>query len=103
MDVFLLLLGGSFATILGFLLGRQSGKRELPPPEPKPSLICGCDHELSYHDLKTGQCHETIPGETVWRAGKYQTSKVRCNCRQYTGARPLETYWSPQIYTGDED
>lgn len=98
MNEVLWILTGSAGTFAGVLLGRRLGRREVPPPPEKPSLMCGCDHELAYHDFKTGECHEGGGYENQFKGGKWMSVRTRCLCRQYTGARPLETYWTPAIY-----
>lgn len=96
------ILTGSASAFAGVLLGRRMGRREVPPPPEKPSLICGCEHELSYHDPKTSECHGPGDYENQFKGGKWMSVRAPCACRQYTGARPLETYWAPPIYQEED-
>jgi hypothetical protein len=36
----------------------------LPPVPPKP--ICGCGHDLAFHDPRTGECHSKVKVVTKW-------------------------------------
>jgi hypothetical protein len=60
--------------------------------------VCGCGHELAYHDPATGVCHEE-DARRVWdeRANIHVSKAVRCMCRQYDGPTPLPTMYAPEV------
>src|SRR5690348_9125161 len=97
------MLAGGGLVFLGMCIGRFMPARRRGPKTPKPSLpICGCDHHLSMHDPKTGECNEKVPGTRVpvrdekgkpvkdnWGEVIFTTEGVSCPCKQYTGPQPL--------------
>jgi hypothetical protein len=81
-----LLLGAAiFAS--GLLAGRfwPVRRRARPPKPAKP--ICGCEHELSFHDPKSGECHALMKVPSTMTRDSYHTG---CTCKQYTGARIID-------------
>jgi hypothetical protein len=85
-----MLAGGGLA-ILGVVVGRfLPARRRHPKPSRPAKPVCGCEHELSFHDPKTGECHSKmlIPGYG-WNND--------CTCRQYTGPEPLPEYYAPEL------
>jgi hypothetical protein len=80
------------AALLG--IGLLAGRRNRAPRKPdKQSYICGCDHELAFHDPSTGECHGKVRGNPL----KYDTfreptawEQVQCSCRQYDGPPNLD-------------
>jgi hypothetical protein len=91
-----MLTGGGLLAI-GFLVGRFAPARRRFPQPLKP--VCGCDHELAYHDPATGTCHGTVKEPTRYDeygdAIAYKT--VQCTCRQYDGPTPLPMMYAPEI------
>lgn len=87
--------GGLLAA--GVVLGRLLPDRRRARKSPKP--ICGCTHELAFHDSATSECHGTVSEPSRYdRFGEvtaYRT--VRCTCRQYDGPTPLPTVYAPEV------
>jgi hypothetical protein len=84
------LLEGAGILLVGMLVGRfWPTRRQGPRPPRSITPICGCKHELSFHDPKTSQCHawDKMPG--------YRP--LQCKCRRYTGPEPLTEYYAPEI------
>lgn len=81
-----LIAGGGIA-LAGVILGRLLPARKKIPDAPE--AICGCGDEFAYHDPKTGECHQTH----YLGGGGYE----QCQCRQYTGPRPLESFYATEI------
>lgn len=94
----------------GMAVGRVARVRSGPRSKKLPQPVCGCEHELAYHDPKTGECHATITvviekgqpildpfGEYVvtYKAAKYEARQ--CTCRRYTGPEPLSSYYAPEL------
>jgi hypothetical protein len=77
--------GGLF--LLGAIFGRYLPGRRKGPKLPKP--VCGCEHNLSFHDPRTGACHGKI-----YRGGGLYAS---CTCKQYSGPQPLPVIFAPEI------
>ena len=89
------MLDGAAILAAGFLLGRFLPARRRQPKPPAPVRpVCGCTHEVAFHDPKSGQCHAMmyVPG-TMSRDSHH----VPCTCRQYTGPEPMPTYYAPEI------
>jgi hypothetical protein len=92
-DLSLLLGAAVFAA--GMLTGRLWPARRKGPKPPKPVRpVCGCEHEMSFHDPKSGECHAMmyVPGSAS--RSSYHTP---CTCRQYSGPQPLPEYYAPEI------
>jgi hypothetical protein len=51
---------------------------------PKNATVCGCEHDLAFHNRDTGVCHHKAHGE-------------QCSCQQYTGPQPLPEFFAPEI------
>jgi hypothetical protein len=81
------LLEGAGILLSGMLAGRfwPARRRGRKPPKPV-TPTCGCNHNVSYHDPKTGRCH---------KISSYDGSQ--CPCRRYTGPEPLPEYYAPEI------
>jgi hypothetical protein len=97
---------GVLVTALTFFIGQASGRRQKkPPPPPKPpDLICGCRHELSFHDPETNQCHATNAESTYTKNGRHTGYKqIQCTCRQYTGPKPIDQVFQPRIALPEGD
>ena len=94
-------------------------KRREKTPEP----VCGCRHNLAFHDPETGRCNHTeqiiLRNEEVVRHpsgnvvkspyGELETIVVqtfagerRCGCVRYTGPEPLTQYYAPEIIVPQE-
>jgi hypothetical protein len=91
-------------TLLGMVIGRwvfrPFARSYSPPKQPKP--ICGCNHELSFHDPKNGICHGTVrqPSRYDYLGNTTAWMTVQCTCKQYVGPQPLSTIYAPEI-TGE--
>lgn len=103
MDVVLWILAVGTTTI-SFCIGIAVGKSQRvkpPKPEPpqRPNLQCGCNHGLSYHDPQTNRCvkEDQVTESYNPRTGERVYKQVPCTCRQYTGDKPIDTYFSPRI------
>lgn len=99
----LILLGGSAGIgviifVVGFLFGRVSPTRPLPPPQP----ICGCEHGLNMHGTD-GKCHEIDTVPVRWDLYSRPTSweKRTCGCQKYVGPKPVEELFSTPILPPD--
>lgn len=77
--------------VLGLFAGRLGRKKAVPAGPPQP--ICGCRHGLHAHDPKTGVCHERVQLNN-WDE---KTKWGDCKCRQYTGPRPIDQIWIPEV------
>jgi hypothetical protein len=84
MDPLTLIVGALLALVF-FALGRKSVQRQAllpgdgtPPPKP----ICGCNHGLHQHDLKSSKCHYKF---------------LPCDCLRYTGPLPAEEFIAQQL------
>lgn len=83
-------------------LARAGRVKKVPVPlQPRgPNLTCGCEHELAMHDPQTGKCHDEMWVPFYDKAlGKDMRRRETCKCRQYTGDRPVDTFFSPRIVT----
>lgn len=102
MDPVSLLVGAGIAALFT-LVGRFTRRADRTKTgEPRP--VCGCGHELAFHDPKTSECHGLVDGDPVgYEAHGYPTAykKVRCSCRQYVGPVPadqlLASFQSPTL------
>jgi hypothetical protein len=81
------LLAGGGLVLAGYAVGRFTPGRRRQPKDPKP--ICGCEHDLSFHDIDSGECHAMVSTPS-----KY---KEQCTCRRYTGPTPLDTIYAPPL------
>lgn len=81
----------------GFLHCRRRMRRRLA--QPKPAICEGCDHNFSFVDRSTGECHAiTDQEEKLWSGGKFVgTQKMRCQCRRYVGPVPAELDYEPEL------
>lgn len=89
------LLEGAVIAVAAFLAGQWLPRPRLRRGVPKPSRpVCGCKHELAYHDPKSGQCHSLmyVPG-TASHLSRHEP----CACRQYSGPQPLPEFYAPEI------
>lgn len=94
--------GGTAALlrIVGFRF-RKEKEKEKQPPRP----VCGCEHDFAFHDLRTGECHDTVEVPTkydqfgVARAWRQEP----CTCRHYTGPIPGELEFRPPPLMPRED
>lgn len=81
---------GAVLLLVGGLIGRRTKRREKTTSPP--STICGCRHQLAMHDPETNRCHDTVNGPF----SDHQYTQVQCGCRQYTGARPIDQFYTPR-------
>lgn len=67
-----------------------------PKSAPAPNFICGCQHELAYHDPATNVCNQIIEkGHYAEKKGVgavWVTELLQCPCRQYTGELTADWY-----------
>ena len=86
------LLEGALIAVGAFLAGqwlpRPYRRRRVKPPKPV-QPICGCKHNVSYHDPKTSECH----GRVYCGEGRYED----CTCKQYSGPQPIPEFYAPEI------
>lgn len=92
MDIGSMIVGASLF-VTGWSVGVTTYGKKVSAHKP-PKAICGCTHELSFHDPKAGECHaqEYIPA-----TGSHYSYYERCTCRRYTGPEPLTEYYAPEI------
>lgn len=90
------MLSGGGLVLIGLAIGRFAPARRRTPKPPKP--ICGCRHQMAFHDPATGQCHGL---NTVDAYNRFEDSvgekQVECTCRQYDGPTPLPVIYAPEI------
>ncbi|MEU6709967.1 hypothetical protein ABZ897_00695 [Nonomuraea sp. NPDC046802] len=93
------MLAGGGLVLLGWAVGRfVPARRRTPKPPAPPKAICGCRHELAYHDPATSECHGTNAVDKHNRFGDWVgEEQVRCTCRQYVGPTPLPTIYAPEV------
>jgi hypothetical protein len=90
------MLTGGGLVLAGLLIGRFAPVRRRSPKSPKP--VCGCRHELAYHDPATGECHGMKTVDKHNRYGEWiGEEQVTCTCRQYDGPTPLPTVYAPEV------
>jgi hypothetical protein len=93
------MLEGAAILAAGMLAGRfwPARRRSQKPKDVQP--VCGCDHHLSYHDGKTGECHGTNTSSSAYndRGIWVGFGQVPCTCRRYSGPEPLPSYFAPEI------
>lgn len=67
----------------------EAKRRELEDAHPQPvEPVCGCGHNLAFHDIKTNACRHRV-GETT------------CSCQRYTGPEPwVQVYLPPMSEPG---
>lgn len=82
----LALLEGAAILAAGMGIGRYwpAPRRRRVPKAVTP--VCGCNHNVSFHDPKTGRCHKISSMDSS-----------QCPCRRYTGPEPLPEYYAPEI------
>lgn len=78
-------------------LKREDERRRLQP-------ICGCTHNLSFHDRETGRCNAQDRVETDWNdvGTPIRWGQKQCSCVRYTGPEPIISYYAPEITSGGE-
>ncbi|GHC85012.1 hypothetical protein GCM10007079_27530 [Nocardiopsis terrae] len=112
MEPFSMVIGVAIA-IGGFLAGRhtanrrarqelqqhQNGRRALPRGQQTPQPICGCGHNLVFHDQETKRCQTqvVIPGR--W-TGQATSTYRQCMCQGYRGPVPVDEYYAPDYLDG---
>lgn len=93
----LLWLAASGSTLAAFGLGLTRGRSQRTPAQPRPvELLCGCSHEMAYHDPATGKCHEDSD-EYIFDPRIKRSVAKPCPCRQYTGPKPIDTVFQPRL------
>ena len=94
------MLTGGGLVALGFLIGRLAPPlRRSPKPPAAPKPICGCGHELAYHDPEKGVCKSSVSVESRWDyyGDAIAWKQTPCACQQYTGPTPLPTVYAPEV------
>jgi hypothetical protein len=80
------LLEGAVIAVAAFLAGQRLPRPRLRRGAPKLSRpVCGCKHELAYHDPESGRCHN------------WDRRTGACTCKQYSGPQSLPEYYAPDI------
>lgn len=90
------LLEGAVIAVGAFLAGQwlpRPHRRGVKAPKPV-QPICGCEHNISYHDPKTGECHGMMKVPSSMSRDSYHKP---CTCRQYTGPQPLPEFYAPEL------
>lgn len=80
-----MLVGGGLMLVgamVGFLVGRYAPARRRTPKPVEP--ICGCGHNVSFHDLSASRCHK-------------RAKLIQCTCRQYTGPVSIDLVYAPEL------
>ncbi|GAA4910958.1 hypothetical protein [Streptomonospora salina] len=110
MDPVSLVVGAAIA-LGGVTIGRMFPRRppqQAPPQQPSvsarpstPQPICGCGHNLVFHDHETKRCQAqvVIPGRWVGQSGGTYRP---CMCQGYRGPVPVDEYYAPDIVNGDQ-
>lgn len=79
-------LGSGLGGTLAYLAGRRAARRTKAAPRP----ICACKHGYGHHgpDGCAGK-------DRIYLNGRAHLEP--CGCRDYTGPRPLDSYYAPDI------
>ncbi|MBQ1081441.1 MULTISPECIES: hypothetical protein [unclassified Nocardiopsis] len=112
MEPFFMVIGAAIAAA-GFLAGRRTARRESrrelqqhhgTPQIPDrgqrtPQPVCGCGHNLVFHDHETKRCQTqvVIPGR--W-TGQANSTYRQCMCQGYRGPTPVDEYYAPDYLDG---
>jgi hypothetical protein len=89
---------------IAWIGGYATGRKPMPPKQPKP--ICGCGHHLAMHDPQTGACQVAVKTATQWsRKGTYAGDDplpthfeyYPCSCRQYIGPKPADVFLAQEV------
>lgn len=90
------MLTGAGLFLLGALVDRFFLARGRGTKAPK--AVCGCGHELAFHDPETQGCHgrNQRVKHNKW-GDKIGFEHVPCTCRQYDGPTPLPTVYAPEV------
>ena len=89
------LLEGAVIAVGAFVAGqwlprpRRRGVKAPKPVQP----ICGCEHHHSYHDPKTGECHNRR-SLGYWAGASHFED---CTCAQYSGPQPMPEFYAPEL------
>jgi hypothetical protein len=94
-----MLTGGGLLAI-GWAVGHFAPTRRRTPKPPKlPRPVCGCNHELAYHDPANGACKAAV--SVASRYDSYGDpvawKQAPCACQQYTGPTPLPMIYAPEM------
>ena len=65
-----------------------------------PQPVCGCGHNLVFHDRETKRCQTqvVIPGR--W-TGQHDSTYRQCMCQGYRGPLPVDEYYAPDFLDGE--
>ncbi|HEY9369931.1 hypothetical protein [Streptomyces sp.] len=94
------MLTGGGLVLIGWAVGRFAPARRRTPKPPAPTKpICGCTHELAYHDPEKGTCRAAVNVESRWDGygDPIGWKQAPCACQQYTGPTPLPTVYAPEV------
>lgn len=115
MDPISMVIGVAIA-VGGYLAGRHTTRRRITrqlqphqhdpralqgdqgrPGNPQP--ICGCGHNLVFHDQETKRCltQVVIPGR--W-TGQSDSTYRQCMCQGYRGPTPVDEFYAPDYLDG---
>jgi hypothetical protein len=84
-------------------LQRMKMQRQIEGADPlQPKPICGCGHDLAFHNRDTDACHGTNPGtEYVEDEARASVTRILvdipCTCQRYTGPEPLGQIYAPPL------
>jgi len=92
--------------LVGYGVGNLSGRRHRKTARPAgPKYTCGCTHDLSVHDPKTGRCHAGVKRLKYDYVGDVVGYIYpQCPCKQYVGPKPppdLKDLWPEAPGVGD--
>jgi hypothetical protein len=110
MEALLMVIGAAIAAA-GYFAGRSTARREsarelqqhqgAPQPQAQrtPQPLCGCGHNLVFHDPQTKRCQTqvVIPGR--W-TGQANSTYRQCMCQGYRGPVPVDEYYAPDYLDG---
>jgi hypothetical protein len=82
------------AFVAGQWLPRPHRRRGALPSARPPQPVCGCEHHVSFHDPKSGECHAMMKVPSSMSRDSYHKP---CTCRQYSGPTVLPEYFVPEI------
>jgi hypothetical protein len=111
MDPFSMVIGVAIA-VGGYLVGRHTAGRRarqelqqhradpraVGPSTPQP--ICGCGHNLVFHDQETKLCRTQVVIPSRW-TGQADSTYRQCMCQGYRGPMPVDEYYAPDYLDGN--
>jgi hypothetical protein len=89
--------------VLAYVVYRRRPRPLTAIPDADPEPVCGCGHNIAYHDLDAGECGEPMKVPVKWKRGEFGAPEPThwearpCACRRYTGPQPLPTFYAPEV------